>query len=123
MKNIKLFDSYTAKTLGLLYEKFPLPCDFCYFDFVEAKDYEELITCNLNCFYAIQHLKNNDFLSYENIDQTHGSVEKAILTQKGLKVLRSESLGEQLNKALHCSKEIIIKSLVDKFIETSIKFF
>ncbi|EGF1228615.1 hypothetical protein IB030_000073 [Campylobacter jejuni] len=120
-ENIELFESYTAKTLGELYNSFPIPNDFNFFDFIPKLDYEEFLTHQLNAFHTINYLKVNHFLDFESIDIESGRVEKAILKPKALELLKQDGLGVQLKKALSTGRDELIRSIVNKALEMSLK--
>ncbi|QYH11952.1 hypothetical protein A0056_000005 [Campylobacter jejuni] len=120
-ENIELFESYTAKTLGELYNAFPIPNDFNFFDFIPKLEYEEFLTHQLNAFHTINYLKANHFLDFKSIDIENGKVEKAILKPKALELLKQDGLGVQLKKALSTGRDELIRSIVNKALEMSLK--
>ncbi|ABS44419.1 conserved hypothetical protein [Campylobacter jejuni subsp. doylei 269.97] len=120
-ENIELFESYTAKTLGELYSTFPIPSDFNFFDFIPKLEYEEFLIHQLNAFHTINYLKANHFLDFKSIDIENGKVEKAILKPKALELLKQDGLGVQLKKALNTGRDELIRSIVNKALEMSLK--
>lgn len=120
-ENIELFESYTAKTLGELYSTFPIPSDFNFFDFIPKLEYEEFLTHQLNAFHTINYLKANHFLDFKSIDIENGKIEKAILKPKALELLKQDGLGVQLKKALNTGRDELIRSIINKALEMSLK--
>ncbi|TKX28237.1 hypothetical protein [Campylobacter estrildidarum] len=121
-ENIELFENYTAKTLGYLYSTFPIPSDFNFFDFIPKLEYSEFLTHQLNAYHTINYLKNNHFLDFESLDLEMGQVKNAILKPKALELLKQDGLGMQLKKALNAGRDELIRSVINKALEMSLKF-
>lgn len=108
-ENIKLFNLFSAKTLNLLYESFPVPKSFNFYEFLDSAK----PLSSINAFYTIKWLEKERFLTYESINES-GEVAKAILTHKGLELLKKDDIALELKTALKIGKEEIIKKIIDK---------
>ena len=115
MKNIKLFEIYSAKTLGLLYGHYPVPKSFNYYDFIDEDDMEEFLNSAVNAYYTIKELRKNGLLGYESLSD-EGEVKNALLTLKGVETLKKDTMGEKLKQALKIGKEEFIKTAVGKIL-------
>lgn len=85
-------------------------------------EYEEFLTHQLNAYHTINYLKNNHFLDFESMDLESGKVKKAILKPKALELLKQDGLGVQLRKALSTGRDELIRSIVNRALEMSLKF-
>lgn len=60
-------------------------------------------------------------MDFKSIDIENGKVEKAILKPKALELLKQDGLGVQLKKALSTGRDELIRSIVNKALEMSLK--
>lgn len=118
-KNIELFEIYAAKTLGLLYDEFPIPKNFNYHEFCDNKSIEDALSQALIAYHTIEWLSNNGFIVHSGIDRNYGDVKRAVLTLKGLELLKYDFLGSKLKDALRLGKEELIRQAVNKIFSLS----
>ncbi|QKF64519.1 hypothetical protein [Campylobacter corcagiensis] len=122
MQNIELFDLYVGKVLTKLYESFPIKCEIYYkSDFLEVD--ENIMRGTLIW------LKDSEFIKYDAIMPNSDLVTGAILSLKGLELLKQKpktfqkSLGESLKVLANKGLDSAISKISNDILSYSYIFF
>jgi hypothetical protein len=122
--NIDLFDEAVASIMGELYAQFPVKT---HIDACEIAGTDDDDTCDVFSS-TIEFLRSEGFLQYGQRAGSSGNFSNAILTLRGLGLLRSippsltvrAPLGEQLKRALKDGGKEGAKALGRKLLETAV---
>jgi hypothetical protein len=129
--NIDRFNKVAPEAFAILYSYFPEPCNFDATDFDVPKDAHGNVQRTDSAFDSstIHWLEEEGYVRIGSKD-LDGTVRSAVLTGKGLAVLRlvpdalknDAPLGEQIQSAVKSSAGRVAMKLVDKVLDAGIRY-
>lgn len=130
MKNIEMFDIYTAKVLAKLYKNFPLKIDIDVCDMLGLIIDQENMQVPKECDIlndTIAWLQESGFIYFEG-SHVYG-FSRVVLSAKGLEVLKStpssitprDGIGESLKDVLTQGKKESIRQVVGTILSQAVR--
>lgn len=131
MKNMDLFNAYTAEIFSILYQCFPEPAPLDVLKIsghTEVDDYGQMEKPAKICRDTVEWLSNTGYLTYEQNFEC--GVSGAVLTAKGLEVLkvvpasleRGDSIGEKIVKTMKGGAKETAATLAKTALTEGVKF-